>query len=46
VDLERTPRGIREIVGGGVLPVPGGQTAFRIATEIPGEQVRVYRIDC
>ena len=45
VDLGRVPRGIREIVGGGALPVPGGQTAFRLATEIPGEHVRVYRID-
>jgi beta-galactosidase len=45
MDLTRVPRSILEIVGGGGPPVPGGQRTFRVAAEIPGEQVRVYRID-
>jgi beta-galactosidase len=45
IDLARVPRSIREIAGVGGPPVPGGQRTLRFAAEIPGEQVRVYRID-
>jgi hypothetical protein len=46
--LTQTPRAIRELVTGAAVPVGPPATAgapFRLATEIPGERVRVYRID-
>ena len=46
--LAQTPRAIRELVTGAAVPVGPPATAgapFRLATEIPGERVRVYRID-
>jgi beta-galactosidase len=43
--LGRAPRQVREIVSGAVQPGQVGNAAFRLATEIPGERARVYRID-
>jgi beta-galactosidase len=43
--LGRVPQAVNEIVSGGRQPGPAARATVRLDVEIPGERVRVFRID-